>query len=182
MRVVHSTAVTVLTLAALVAMTLPGCRRPANAPPPESPTPAPTPIPASLVLFFPGDDAMLHREAREVPELPEAMAARVKLVMDELVAGSHQGFAPALPWAATVQAVFLDRAGNAWVDLSPPPADAVTGTDGELDLTYATVNSVVANCPGIQRVQLLFGGEQVTTLGHLDLSRPLLPDPALVAP
>ena len=48
-------------------------------------------------------------------------------------------------------------------------------------LVYGTVNSVVANCPGVRRVQLLFGGREVTTLGHLDLSRPLPPNPDLVA-
>ncbi len=149
---------------------------------PEAATPAPTPVPAALVLFFPGDDAMLHREAREVPELPAAIPARIKLVMEELVAGSRQGFAPGVPWGATVQAVFVDRDGNAWVDLTPPPADAVSGTDGEIDLAYAAVNSIAANCPGVRRVQLLFGGQQVATFGHLDLSRPLAPAPELVAP
>jgi hypothetical protein len=154
---------------------------PPPAPAPEG-TPFPTPVPASLVLFFPGDDTMLHRELREVPELPLGTPARIKLVVEELVAGSRQGYAPALPWGATVQAVFVDRNGDAWVDLTPPPADVVSGTDGEIALAYGTVNSVVANCPGIRRVQLLFGGQQLATFGHLDLSRPLAPNPELVAP
>jgi hypothetical protein len=33
---------------------------------------------------------------------------------------------------------------------STPPADAVSGTDGELAVIYGTVNSVVANCPGVR--------------------------------
>jgi Sporulation and spore germination len=173
---------TLVVLAALAAVVLLSRRHAAPAPPPEPTAPAPTPVPASLVLFFPGDDAMLHREARDVPELPAAIPARIKLVMEELVAGSRQGFAPAVPWGATVQAVFLDRDGNAWVDLTPPPADAVSGTDGELDLAYATVDSIAANCPGVRRVQLLFGGQQIATFGHLDLSRPLAPNAELVAP
>jgi hypothetical protein len=81
-----------------------------------------------------------------------------------------------------VGAVFLDREGNAYIDLSTPPADTVAGTDGELALVYGTVNSVVANCSGVRRVQVLFGGRQVSTLGHLDLSRPLPPNLELVAP
>jgi len=44
------------------------------------------------------------------------------------------------------------------------------------------VNSIVANCPDVRRVQLLFAGRQVKTLGHLDLSRPLAPSLELVAP
>ncbi len=175
---------TLVVLAALAVVVLLSRRHAAPAPPPAptAESAAPTPVPALLILFFPGDDAMLHREAREVPELPAAIPARIKLVMEELVAGSRQGLAPAVPWGATVQAVFVDRDGNAWVDLTPPPADAVSGTDGELDLAYATVNSIAANCPDVRRVQLLFGGQQVATFGHLDLSRPLAPAPELVAP
>ncbi|MDD5564849.1 MAG: GerMN domain-containing protein, partial [Thermoanaerobaculaceae bacterium] len=170
MKTLRPIVAALVVLGVLAAVVLLGRRHRAPAPPPaaEEATPAPTPVPAALVLFFPGDDAMLHREAREVPELPAGVPARIKLVMEELVAGSHQGFAPAVPWGATVQAVFLDRDGNAWVDLTPPPADVVAGTDGELDLAYAAVNSIAANCPGVRRVQLLFGGQQVATFGHLD--------------
>ena len=143
--------------------------------------PPPTPVPGRLVLFFPGDDSLLHRETREVPELPAGALPRIRLVLEELIAGSHEGFAPAFPWGATVQAVFLDREGDAFVDLSAPPADVPAGSDIELTIAYATVNSVVANCPGVRRVQLLSGGHEVATLGHLDLSRPLGPDLELVA-
>ena len=175
--------VATLAIAAVLATVVALSRRRATPPPTALPgeTPAPTPVPGKLVLFFPGDDAMLHREGREVPELPEGSPMRVRLVVEELVAGSREGYAPALPWAAAVQAVFLDRRGNAYIDLSAPPADAVSGTDGELAVVYGTINSVVANCPGVRRVQVLLGGHQVTTLGHLDLSRPLPPNPGLVA-
>jgi hypothetical protein len=159
-------------------------RRKAPAPPTATAgaAPTPTPVPGKLILFFPGDDTRLHREARDVPELPDQKALLIRLVMEELVSGSRDGYAPAFPWAAAVQAVFVDRDGNAYIDLSAPPADAVAGTDGEVAVVYGTVNSVVANCPGVRRVQVLFGGRQVATLGHLDLSRPLLPDAELVAP
>jgi hypothetical protein len=80
-----------------------------------------------------------------------------------------------------VEAVFVDGAGNAYVDFSYPPADALQGTSAEVMTVYAVVNTVVANCKGIQRVQLLFGGREVPTLGNLDLSRPLAPQPQLVA-
>jgi len=173
-----------LVLAAAVSLLLPGCRGRAAAPAPETSggTAAPTAPPAQIVLFYPGDDTLLHRERREVPELPGAVPPRIKLVLDELLAGSQEGWPAAFPWTATVEAVFVDRAGNAFVDYSAPPAGAVAGTATEVALAYATVNTVVANCPGIQRVQLLFGGYEVSTLGHLDLSRPLEPRPEFIAP
>jgi hypothetical protein len=143
---------------------------------------APTPAPAKVYLFFPGDDTLLHREIHEVPELGPAGPTRIRTVVEELLAGSQRGLAPAIPWAATVDAVFIDKNGNAYVDLSPPPAGVVQGTDTELMLAYAVVNTVVANCAGVERVQLLLGGHEVKTLGHVDLSRPLLARPQLVAP
>ncbi len=174
-------AVAALAALALASLTA-GCKRPAPPPPQAAATPAPTPVPGVVVLFFPAEDTMLHREAREVPEIPEPIPARIRLVLEELIAGSKQGYAPAVPWAATVEAVFLDKDGNAYVDLSRPPEGAIAGSDGELDFAFSTVNSVVTNCPGVRRVQVLLGGREVATLGHLDLSRPLPPDLEIVAP
>ncbi|MBI4917127.1 MAG: GerMN domain-containing protein [Acidobacteria bacterium] len=173
-----------LVLAVSASLLVPGCRGRAAAPAPETPGGAGAlAAPAEqIVLFYPGDDTLLHRERREVPELPGAVPSRIKLVLGELLAGSREGRPAAFPWVATVEAVFVDRAGTAFVDLSSPPSNAVAGTAAEVALAYATVNTVVANCPGIQRVQLLFGGREVETLGHLDLSRPLVPRPELIAP
>jgi len=182
MKALHPLLAALAVVAVLVVVVVVSRRAAPPAPPPPAGTPAPTPVPVQVVLFYPGDDTLLHREVREVPELPADTSPRARVVLEELIAGSREGFAPAFPWQATVEAVFLDRAGNAYVDLSPPPAGAVAGSAGEVALAYATVNSLVANCPGVSRVQLLFGGRQVETLGHLDLSRPLAPQPGLVAP
>lgn len=144
--------------------------------------PQPTPVPAQVVLYFPGDDGLLHREAREVLELPGSLAPRIRLLMEELALGSRDGFAAAFPWPVAVLGAFVDDDGNAYVDLSAPPADTVVGTTGELAVVYAAIHTVVTNCPGVHRAQLLFDGREVSTLGHLDLSRPLSPRPELVAP
>lgn len=142
----------------------------------------PTPAPSRLVLFFPGDDGLLHREAREVFGLPASTPARARLVMEELLAGSATGLAAAFPWPVTVEEAFADVHGNVFVDLSSPPNLTVAGTSTELLLLYSAINSIAANCPGTERVQLLFGGREVRTLGHLDFSRPLRPSLELVAP
>ncbi len=172
-------------LAAVAALAMLECRaRPAarSAQPPVPAPTVPTTVQTKVYLFFPADDTLLHREIRDVPELSMTTTTRIRSVVEELLAGSQSGLAPAFPWAATVDAVFVDRNGNAFVDFSAPPADAVQGTDSELMLAYAVINTVVANCSGIERVQLLFGGRAVSTLGHLDLSRPLAARPQLVAP
>ena len=183
MRALRPIVATLALVAALAAVVLLSVRYRAPAPTPTAAEPAPpTPVPGKLVLFFPGDDSFLHREARDVPELPTGTAARIRLVFDELSAGSREGFAPVFPWTASVQAVFVDREGDAFVDLSSPPPDIPSGSEIETTLAFATVNSVVANCPGVRRVQLLFGGHEVATLGHLDLSEPLAPSTEVVAP
>ncbi|MFH1175883.1 MAG: GerMN domain-containing protein [Acidobacteriota bacterium] len=146
-----------------------------------APTPYPSPVPVRVVLFFPGDDGLLHREVRETAGLSDATLPRARTLLEELLAGSREAWGPAFPWPAGVEAVFVDREGNAFVDFSAPPAGAVSGTASEIALVYSTVHTLVANCPGIERVQLLFDGHEVTTLGHLDLSRPLAPRPEMIA-
>jgi len=169
--------------AAVLATLVAGCSR---APRPDGGTGlAATPEPvvmSSVTLFFPGESGLLERETREVADLAAPGPARVRMILAELIVGSQEGRAAALPWPVTVHAAFVDRAGNAYLDLSAPPADLIEGTAGEAAVVYAVVQSVVANCPGVERVQLLFDGSEVTTLGHLDLSRPLAPRPELVAP
>ena len=183
MRALRPIVAALVVVAVLAVVVLLSLRHRVAAPPPAAAGPAAaTPVPGKLVLFFPGDDALLHREGREVPELPAGALPRIRLVLEELIAGSREGFAPAFPWPASVQAVFLDREGDAFVDLSAPPSDTASGSEIEMTLAFATVNSVVANCPSVRRVQLLFGGHEVATLGHLDLSKPLAPSVDMVAP
>lgn len=137
---------------------------------------------ATLVLFFVGEQGQLRREPREVAELPGGTQARVRLVLDELLGGSRSGLASPMPWAVSVQTVFADREGHVFIDLSPPPQPAIAGTSAELAFVYSIVNSVVANCPGVAGVQLLFGGREVSTLGNIDLRRPLSPNLDVVEP
>ena len=160
-----------------------GCRaRQVPSPTIEQPVAGSSSGTVPIVLFFVAEDGRLQRESREIAELPPAPAARVRLVLDELLAGSRAGLASPVPWAVSVQTVFVDRAGTAFVDLSAPPTPVIAGTSAELVFVYAVVNSVVANGGGISRVQLLFGGKEVTTFGNVDLSRPLPPSLDLVAP
>lgn len=145
-------------------------------------TPEPTQVPARITLFFPGNDLLLHREHRFIAELPAATPRCAAVVLEELFAGSQEGWASPFTWPATVDAVFFTAAGTVVADISPPPVGHIQGTASEMGLVYGAVNSVVASCPGVARVQLLFGGRQVESFGHLDLSRPLAGRPDLVAP
>jgi len=166
-----------------LAVAAPGCARRR----PSAPPAMPTAVVASqetttLVLFFVGEHGLLRREPREVAELPSGTQARVHLVLDELLGGSHSGLASPIPWAVSVQTVFADRKGQVFVDFSSPSQPSIAGTSAELAFVYSIVNSVVANCPGVVGVQLLFGGKEISTLGNLDLRRPLAPNLDVVEP
>lgn len=135
------------------------------------PTPTPAP-PQRITLFFAGNDGQLHPEIREVP-LPEEPDARVRVVVEELLAGPKSKLAAIVPYEAELRTVFVTADGQAFVDLTAPP-EPLTGSATELILAYGVVNSILLNTE-LSAVQLLFGGNEVPSLtGHLDLSRPLV--------
>lgn len=167
-------------LALLLGMWAGACRRP-SAPPPAS-GPAPTPGQTTfVVLVFPGEDLLLHRETRELPELPAGVEAQARVILQELLAGPRTPLAPVAWWPAEVQEVFYDGKGTVFVDLTPPPALGI-GSEEELALQASVATTLALNIKAVQRVQLLFAGKEVETLGHLDFSRPLPPRWDLVAP
>jgi germination protein M len=147
----------------------------------ELPTPTPAPE-QRIILLFAGGDGLLHPELRSVP-LPEEVDQRIKVVMRELLAGpgASSRLAPVVPYDATLEAVFVDEQGNAYIDLTAPP-EPLTGSSTELLLAYGVVDTIILNCPEISAVQVLFGGREVPTLtGHLDLSKPLVLNKRFIA-
>ena len=147
----------------------------------ELPTPTPAPE-QRIILLFAGRDGMLHPELRSVP-LPDELHERIRVVMSELLVGprSASRLSPPVPYQASLEAVFVDQHGNAYVDLTAPP-QALEGSSTELMLAYGVVNSIILNCPEVSAVQILFGGHEVDTLtGHLDLSRPLVLNKRFIA-
>ncbi len=143
--------------------------------------PTPTPAPEQqVVLLFVGGDGRLHPELRRVP-LPERVDERARVVVRELLLGPRGALAPVVPYRAEVNAVFVDAGGNAYIDLTAPPAP-LQGSHTELMLAYGVVDSILLNCPELRAVQILFGGAEVSTLtGHLDLSKPLLLNKRFIA-
>ena len=131
-----------------------------------------------MKLYFPdAERGGLLGEEREVPFSPDA-SLQIRSVIEELLKGPRTALLPAFGPGTRVLEVFVNARGVAYVDLSaevrPLPGP---GSQGELLSVYALVNSVVANFPAVKRVQLLVDDKPVETLGgHVDLSRPLLPD------
>ena len=78
--------------------------------------------------------------------------------------------------------VFLDRAGTAYVDLTAP-GERPQASDVAMErlCVWSIVNTLCYNFTDVRQVKVLVGGDEAETLfGHIDLSRPLLPDPRLI--
>ncbi len=155
----------------------------------ETPTAAPTAEVAegaahiAATLFFGSPDGLaLVPLQREV-----ALGGSVVEQGQHILAAQLQGDAPApyvsvIPPGTTLRAFYVTDRGDAFVDLS---AELVNGHPGgsqyELLTVYAIVHAVTANLPAARRVQILVDGMEVDTIaGHVDLRRPLAPDPSLV--
>jgi spore germination protein GerM len=97
----------------------------------------------------------------------EIIAAQIAPVIEPLVS--------AIPPGTTLRAVFITKAGDAYVDLSREARAAHPGgTVDELLTVYTIVNALTVNLPAVTAVQLLVDGKAVDTLsGHVDLRRPL---------
>jgi spore germination protein GerM len=137
----------------------------------------------SVKLYFPSpDQAGLLSEERSVPFSAD-LARQLRSVVEELVKGSQTGLLAPLAPGTRILEVFVTARGVAYVDLSKEVLGSpVVGSQAELLAVYSIVNSFAANFPAVKRVQLLVDDKPVDTLGgHMDLSRPLLPDMTFLA-
>jgi len=137
----------------------------------------------NVLVYFPsttGDG--LVGEAREI-FMTAAPGDRAKQILADLISGPMTETASrALPPGTQLRQVYVLEQGTAYVDLS---ADFKQGIGGgsteELFAVYSIINSVALNIPEIRRVGILIEGQPVDTLnGHLDLRRPLPPDPSVI--
>jgi hypothetical protein len=109
-----------------------------------------------------------------VPQGREILAAQLQTAPEELVS--------VIPEGTALRAFYITERGDAFVDVTGDVSSQHPGgSTTELLTVYAIVHAVTSNLPSIRRVQILIDGREADTLaGHVDLRRPLVPDPALV--
>jgi spore germination protein GerM len=137
----------------------------------------------NVKLFFEaGDRPGLRLEERSVPFSNE-LSRQIRTVVEELIRGPKTDLLSTLQPGTKVLDVFVTARGIAYVDLSKEAGEGfVGGTDAERISVYSVVNSITANFPAVRRVQILIDDRPAPTLaGHVDLTRPLLPDLTLLA-
>jgi spore germination protein GerM len=136
-------------------------------------------------LYFPSDNAELRVEPRDL-KVTEAPKDRIRKIVEALLAGPKApGLVRPFPEEVTLGAVYLGQEGTAYVDLrweghpDPPPS----GSTEEIQRVYSVVDSIALNVPQVRQVVLMWNGSQRETFaGHLDLSRPLVPDRSAATP
>jgi len=137
----------------------------------------------NVLVYFPGSEGDgLVGEPREIFNTT-APGDRAKQILTDLISGSEEEQnLRAVPPGTQLRQVYILEDGTAYVDFSDDLKEGIRGgSTEELFTVYAIVNSVVLNIPEIRRLGILIDGEPVETLnGHLDLRRPLPPDPSII--
>lgn len=133
--------------------------------------------PVRVTLFFADDSGGLTSEVREMPRV-EPAARMARQIVEALVQGPRRGGARAIPADTEVRAVHLSADGTAFVDLDQAFSRGLSlGSEDALIAVRSLVETLAANLADVRRVKILVEGEEVRDLGgHLDLSRPLVPE------
>jgi spore germination protein GerM len=136
----------------------------------------------NVKLFFQAADRPgLVMEERTIPFFDD-LSRQLRVVVEEVVKGSHGGLQPTLAPETRVLELFVNARGVAYVDVSKEAVPAARGSFDEMMGVYSIVNSLAVNFPAVKRVQILVEDRQAETFaGHLDLSRPLSADMTLLA-
>jgi hypothetical protein len=138
-------------------------------------TPVPAPETVRVTLYFPDQHGiLLHTEERDIPK-PTAGAAFLQALFAELQRGpTAEGLIPVIPPKMQLRNAFLLPEGEAVLDLALDSAQTF-GSDEELTIVGALVDTTLQNVAETSRVRILVNGEPAETLGgHVDLTRPLL--------
>lgn len=153
---------------------------PSAQPEPSAPKPEKT---RKVVLFFLSeDDALLHREEREIPS-ESSIVSQAKQTIEELIKGSQKGLLSPFPPETKLRELHVTKEGVAYVDFSEDIVQKdLSGSTAEISTVYSIVNSLAYNFDSIKKVFILVEGRERETLGgHINLSRPFSPLYDLVA-
>jgi spore germination protein GerM len=137
----------------------------------------------NVKLFFgTAGSGMLQSEDRFVP-YHDTLHDQAFEVLKELMRGPEGDLVKTVPDGTEARDLFITKDGIAYADFSGALSEKHQGGSlAEMNTVFSIVNSLTLNFPEIKRVQILIEDRAVDTLnGHMDLSRPLRPDPTLIA-
>ena len=135
-----------------------------------------------VTLYLSDAEGVLRPEAREMAR-EQRPSRRARRLVEELLTGSRTGLSRTLPSGGAVLEVYLTADGTAYVDTDAAFGRGLArGSEDALVALTSLTNTLAVNMPEVRRVKVMIEGQEVQDLGgHLDLSRPLLPDLGLVS-
>lgn len=136
-----------------------------------------------VTLFYPSSALGLVPERREL-FLPEVETFAIAALTDELLREMSARWPGAfVPEGASSRAAY--RLENTVViDIEAPSVNEgwTTGSQAEILALQSIIHSITSNFREVDSVQILInGGEAPTFAGHIDLSKPLRPNQALLS-
>ena len=148
---------------------------------PVTPATAPTAHITATLYYASQNGDSLVAVRREVP-LAEGIVAQGRQIVAAQLEPAPTPYVSVIPMGTSLRAFYVTERGEAFVDLSGQISSGHPGGSfTELLTVYALVNTVTANLPAVQRVQILVDGKEVDTIaGHVDVRRPLQTDLSLV--
>jgi len=162
------------------------CGRSGAPPPPESGKPL-EPIPSvdsrPVTLLYPGGEDGSLKSCEALLPLTGDPDGDYTLLLNRYLSGpSCERQANPFAEGTALRAVYPLAHGLVVVDLTGP-ATAGAGGDVEAMRVYGIVDTLALNFPEVRSVRILVEGREVESLlGHLDLMRPLPPEPSFAAP
>jgi spore germination protein GerM len=135
-----------------------------------------------VLLFLSEEDDLLHPEEREIIA-DSSVVRQASQTIEELIKGSEKGYLSPFPPETKLRQLFITKEGVAYVDFSKELTEKhPSGSSAEILTVYSIVNSLTQNFNSIKKVFILVdGGEKETLGGHIDLTRPFLPQYSLIA-
>ena len=129
-------------------------------------------------VFFSDPDASKLVYEKRFAELGAGVASDAVVLVSELIKGPQlEGSFPTIPSETRLLNAYMIGTVLVLDFTQEIQVNHGGGTANEMLTVYSIVNTAVANLNGIERVQILVEGKDVETLaGHLDLSKPLMPN------
>lgn len=140
--------------------------------------------PIERTLYFPGEGGRLYGESRMLSPAGDLEQQIQGLVTSLLAGPQNTSLRSPMPESIRLRRAYLTGEDTVVLDLESPGGaePPAVGSQREMLMVYSLVDTLVLNLDEIERVMLLWNGQQRHTLGgHLDTSRPLIANVALVA-
>jgi spore germination protein GerM len=147
------------------------------------PSNAQPPLQKFDLFFFDVETLELVREERQL-RVSRQLFEHLKQILNALLAGSTSGLRNTIPNGTFLYEVYIDDRSIAYLDFSRHLTEVhIGGTTAEILTVQSILRTVHANFSGqIETVQILIEGQEVDTLaGHIDISKPLVLAPEIIA-